>query len=258
MSLVIALKGTDSVVLAADTLAVSEDPAGMSKFKCSKLRAVNNVRWVVGFAGWGDAPGLIEVVNRRGFDFGQDAFMGIATYAHELWTEYQRRHFSGVMDFLLAGMDSSVPFIQRWSFDVPRRGRPMSLIGPSFCDRDHEAIGVCGHGGLYFAAEYHREDMDTRQMVSLAHFCVSEVAKQELLVGGPVDMAIVNRNGAICLPESRFPGLRQRSESIVALMRSAFSAAGPDIPPKALPSERPPRSAKWERTRLEGIRGAQR
>jgi len=156
MSLVIALKGTDSVVLAADTLAVSEDPAGMSQFKCSKLRAVNNVRWVVGFAGWGDAPGLIEVVNRRGFDFGQDAFMGIATYAHELWTEYQRRHFSGVMDFLLAGMDSGIPFIQHWSFGVPKGRRRICLTGPSICDKDYEAIGVCGHGGLYFAAEYHR------------------------------------------------------------------------------------------------------
>ncbi len=73
MSLVIALKGTDSVVLAADTLAVSEDPDGMCKFKCTKLRTVNDGRWVVGVTGSDDAFGLIETLNRRGFDFGHDA-----------------------------------------------------------------------------------------------------------------------------------------------------------------------------------------
>jgi hypothetical protein len=236
MSFVIALKGMDSTVLAADGLAVREVPGGICKFECSKLRRVNRGRWVIGATGSEGVFGLIDAINHRRFDFGKDAFLGIESYARELWAMYQCRNLSGAMHFLLAGMDSNFPFIQRWSFDVPKPRRPISLIGPSLCDRDQEAIGVSGHGGLYFAVEYHREDMNTRQMVSLAHFCVSEVAKRELLVGGPVEIAIVNKNGAACLPDSKIAGLTARTESIAARLRSIFWEPWSGITPKALPN----------------------
>jgi hypothetical protein len=51
-------------------------------------------------------------------------------------------------------------------------GGPISLIGPSICYGDHEAIGASVHGALYLAGEHHRRQMDTRQRVQLAHFCV--------------------------------------------------------------------------------------
>jgi hypothetical protein len=239
MSLVIALKGSDAVVVAADTLGVREDPDGICKFKCSKLRRVHKRKWVIAATGSDGVFDLIEALNRRNFDFGQDPFMGIPRYARELWTEYRRRRCSGVMDFLLAGTDSSFPFIQRWSFDAPEHERSIRLIGPSMCDADHEAIGVCGHGGLYFAAEYHREDMNTNQMVSLAHFSISQVAKNELLVGEPVEIAIVDRNVAVCLSDAKIPGLRARSESIAAWLRSMFRESRGGITLGSLPKSQP-------------------
>jgi hypothetical protein len=236
MTLVLALKGTDEVILAADSAGYTDHPGGMYRRKLRKLRKVNKGKWVVGIAGSDESLSLIETLNLRGFSFGQSAWACVPDYAHELWEEYRRGGFSLDMHFLLAGIDIRGPFMFQWSFDRPKPGRPVSLIGPSFCYGDHEAIGASIHGALYFAGEHHRKDMDTAQRVSLAHFCVSEAAKHDLRVGGPVDIAIANVNGVACSPESKLPGLRQRTESIAAQIRSILSAAGPEILPEVLPA----------------------
>ncbi len=207
----------------------------MYRRKCRKLLKVNKSRWVVGIAGSDESLSLIDTFNLRGFVFGQHASASVRDYAHELWDEYRGRGFSLDMHFLLAGIDIRGPFMHQWSFDRSKPGRPISLIGPSICYSDNEAIGASVHGALYFAGEHHREDMDTAQRVSLAHFSVCEAAKHDLRVGGPVDIAIVNADGVACSPESKFPGLRQRTEAIAAQIQSIFSAAGPTIPTETMP-----------------------
>jgi hypothetical protein len=146
------------------------------------------------------------------------------------------------MHFLLAGVDDWGPFMHQWSFDRAKPGRPIFLIGPSICYGDHEAIGVAVHGALYFAGEHNRREMDTSQRVQLAHFCVTEAAKHDYRIGGPIDLAIANANGVSCSPESKLPGLRQRTQAIAAQIRSIFSAAGPAIPSETMPSGVPTRA----------------
>src|SRR5208283_3931092 len=92
------------------------------------------------------------------------------------------------------------------------------------------AIGACNHGAMYFATQFHRENMSIEQNVLLAFHCVAEAAKHDIRVDRPVDVLTVTRDGVSIYPESQLSGFVSRSEKITATISEGLSAEGLKLP----------------------------
>ena len=222
MTLVVALRGPDHIVVAADRLAHIRDDAGMYRHKCAKLRTINKGRWVVGMSGAEAGLGLLDVLEARppqSFEGHPEESMHV--YVDAMWREYEKRHFDEDMFFVVAGVQGECPFMCEWAFREPA-GLPRSPWGPTTIYADRCALGACRHGALYFTSEHHNAEMTVGQRVALAHFAISEAAKHDDRVERPVDVAIADKDGVVLLAERDIPEIVEESRTRSAAIRDIF------------------------------------
>ena len=188
MSLVIALKATDGVVLAADTR-VNSINDGMNY-------AVDSVKKIVQF-GSNAAVGITGDV-RLMLDFLDEAkqkeliFVGGLSPSKRI-TEIAacRREFCqdrcgkrSLQDSPLD--DTSLTVVGQ----MPDSGGFIWTIGPTGDVRSHD-WSVCGqefHGGCYYLCRFYRTEMDIKEASYLAYFCICEVASLDGAVGLPAEI----------------------------------------------------------------------
>jgi 20S proteasome alpha/beta subunit len=230
MTLALAMAGKDHVVVVADTLAHTQDPGAIYRRKIRKMYAVNNGTWGVAVAGSHHAIDLVKNLNGpKKFAFSGYPDTDADNYLRALSAaRVEYGHDGNQMWFLLIGLDKKFrPFIYLLDLQPGKLGYATELS-------DHNAIGVANHGGLYFVHEYHHQEMSATDRISLGHFCLSEVAKQEVRIDPPFDIGFVDRTGFICFEDSEIPSVITRSNEIAAMIRSQFTGRMPLLDLEAL------------------------
>src|SRR5947209_4696970 len=159
MTLILALRGKDHVVVAGDTLGHTTDTGGMYRFACKKLFPVNSGKWIIGVAGGSAAIGLVELIEHHQPTSSVPALRFAETFSSEVHSRCQKANCDENMWFLFAGVEGTRPFIYSWSFIGEGRMQSPSMRWPTDEGELHEAIGTSKHGALYFASEHHSKDM---------------------------------------------------------------------------------------------------
>jgi 20S proteasome alpha/beta subunit len=76
---------------------------------------------------------------------------------------------------------------------------------------------------------YQSRDMSTEQLIRLAYFTLQEVAKQDLRVRAPIDVAVVLEGIVKILSNEQLDAVKQECDEISSATRSRFLAVGPHI-----------------------------
>jgi 20S proteasome alpha/beta subunit len=225
MTVILALKGSDHAVLASDTLEMRGPSEGMYRQTAHKIQRVNGA-WAVGVSGSLDG---LQVVR----DFGEERIDGLSEtlavedLSNRMLDAYKKKGFSNETWFLLVGIkENGRPFIWDWRF-LSEEGE-VRIEGPR--EQNSGAIGACNHGALYFVKEFQRETMSVEQNVLLAFHCVAEVAKHDVRVARPIDIAVVRKSGVTRYAESQLSEFVQRSDKITATISEWLSSSDLRLP----------------------------
>jgi len=213
MTVILAIKGVHHVAIFADSLGHSNDADGMYRHSFRKLRTING-KWVIGVS---HSQLGLEVVN----DLGSDPLNGLhsidrfaaAEIASRLLSLYQAKGFHDEVRFVLGGVGAFGPFIHEWWLKPNDDKSGVTLEGPYEQSR-HAVLGASRHGALYFLHGFNRLSMSIPQHVLLGFHCVAEVAKHDVRVDRPVDVAVATESGVAHYTESDLPQFVERSAAI--------------------------------------------
>lgn len=230
MTLVFALQGKDEVVVAADSMAHDgPDTGGSYKLSVKKLLPVR-ANWLLGFSGAQDGYTIYKNIQATGWEshLSSDIHLGANEYACKMRDTYDQTGCQGDTTILLCGVSNGEPATYTWSLGRDNNGRVKfsgAQIRPG-----RAGIGAGQHGALYFASAFHRREMDTRQRILLAHFCVGEAAKLDPRLGGHVDLALVKENGPVrFFSQDELVKVQLAGEKICGWLAKRFAAPGPPI-----------------------------
>jgi 20S proteasome alpha/beta subunit len=184
VTLVIALPGKDCIVIGSDTYAFVGDEQAYVGYKCRKIGAFAN-RWIIGSAETSTGSTLLSRLDNS--DFQGDYWSVLDTCRTKTKQMYEDQHYIQGTSFLLCGLHNGVPKISKWHLPSNPGGRTIEHVA--------EAIGIPGYG-MHLANAYLGPDMSEEQLKLLAQFCVLSMVNQDLRVRGPIEVGVVNKDGA--------------------------------------------------------------
>ena len=230
MTLVFALQGQDEIVVAADSMAHDgPDSEGRYKSSVRKLHPLPN-HWLFGFADGQSAYAIYNQIKAQGWEsqLSANIALGAQEYAEKMRDLYEKSSYQDSTTAILCGVSNGEPATYSWSLSRDDKGQ-VKFAGAQIRP-ERAGIGARQHGALYFASAFHRRDMDTKQRISLAYFCLSEAAKHDLRVGGHIDVALVKENSAVRLfSQAELSEVERASMGIAESLARRFVAPGPSI-----------------------------
>ena len=140
---------------------------------------------------------------------------------------YEKHSYTGSASLLLAGIQDGRSALYSWSLERDVQGQIKfdgALLAPG-----RAAIGANNHGALYFANAYHSPDLNTSQRILLAYLCVSEAAKHDPRIGGPVEVALVGESGVTFFSLEDLVEVRKESARIARALAKRIASFNPRI-----------------------------
>ncbi|MBO8166387.1 MAG: hypothetical protein H0Z25_04130 [Kosmotoga sp.] len=227
MSLVLALKGKDGIVMASDSRATIGDPRGMTTANdtVQKVFTLNN-KLILGMAGNANIGlSLIQEFKRRENEFSHlnktiDILRRISCNKMKDWfgqpevvTSQNILKRWPVILFLVAGYDREE--IGIYTLNSTHN------FAPEATTLNFSAIGVVPLA-IYLLNRLHDPDASVESLKLLAIYCIRETATQDGKVGGPVQMTIIKENGIISISKDEINKLVLASENYNTLLKNAF------------------------------------
>lgn len=228
MTVVLALKGEDNVVVAADSMVHFGDDNGRYLESRCKLRTING-SWVIGVSHSSsgleavDDLGPGKLPNLNSFDR-----LAVQQIASKLLERHNAKNFSEEAWFVLAGVGEFGAFIHTFAFK-PTKETGVYLEGPQECP-NQVALGASRHGALYFAYEFHRSTMTIPQRILTAFHSVAEIAKHDLRVARPINVAVVTKGQVCHYSEDDLVRFVERSSDITSTVSRMLTAEGLELP----------------------------
>jgi 20S proteasome alpha/beta subunit len=219
MTLAIAIKALDGLVLATDTRKTGR---GGVADDSDKLMAVNRDIGVLTYglaeAGHACMTRLIGEVEGKHLAH----FNHIATEAKRIFQEgydewaaqHKEKRFRGALGFILGGYDH----LESRQFRIvhyelrPTPEQPLGVITAQI--REGQILAARWHVAQYFYRKMHYREMTVREVAELCAFLLAETMVVEPMVGGSMELAVVTR-------EKGFENLH--AEQVAELLRAAQS-----------------------------------
>lgn len=227
MTLILALVGESDAVLAADSETNSNDKAGMYTSSMTKLRLVNDSKWIAGVAHSPIGFDIQDCIEASGETFNKDIHIGVHQYAKRMRDLYLEHEYTQDTSILIAGNTRNGVAVYGWNLTgakEPAFDGARQIHNPT-------AVGAHYHGAMYFSSRFHSPKVTTIQRISLAHFCVSEVCKQDPRVDFPVEIGLVRRNHPPQLLNAQDLGkVQEQSDKIGPEIERMILQSNPDIP----------------------------
>jgi 20S proteasome alpha/beta subunit len=221
MTLILAATNRREIVVGADTLVYEGSREIYRTYQTPKLRRVAE-HWVVGFTGLGNVAKIVwDFVEASGNTFNPDIRIGVMECIRVMGEAYNEYRLNQDAKALLAGFSGNKPMIYTW--EVARPSPSGGNLPP------WGAIGCGSDLALYFARNCEPLDrLTAQQLTALVYFSISEVAKSDLRVAKPIDIAVVRPEG-IEIKEREFLSrtLEGPSERLAGLVAQNIRQLGP-------------------------------
>lgn len=243
MTLCVALKGADGLVLAADSRGTFGDPRGVTAQNDAQKKAhILSRRSALLMAGAGELGATI--LAQPGISGANDG----VTAAMEGFRQAARASYGNWLPHLPPAVPQGVPQLMRPSLefiiagydDGPDDGPPVARIysltsALDFPPMLHEygfALQGIPQYALYLLNRMYEADRSLADLTALAVYAITETASQDGKVGGPVRVITIRpTEGCAELPDGEVARVveenRQRSESL----RRSFYRQAPDAEP---------------------------
>jgi len=236
MTLIVALKGKDGIVVASDSRGTFGDPRGVTAQNdtIKKVHLVKNV--AVLMAGSEQANIIIEEAAREVEQVNSSGVTDIMTKIREVGRRKFSEWYQGFPFFPLPQQNPGFvrPSIQLViaGYDVDRSGtqgavpRMYSMTSNyDFAPNLHDfgfAIGGVGQYALYLLNRLYSPDMTTTSLKHLATYVVTETAAQDGKVGGPVQLGVVTPTTATMLAKDDIDKIIVENENKSKELKNLF------------------------------------
>ncbi len=228
MTLVVALEGTDGIVMAADSRATVGDPRGLTAVRDSekKLFRLSTKTAIVSFGQGNLAAQLITELSpklTRKHRYVVDVMnttreLVKARYAD--WFGETAPKDRPTLGFLLGGLEDGEEGTRAYYLMSNLEFAPQLSTGGI-------ALGGVPQYATYLAHRLYDSNMKVEQLVPLAIHLISETATQDPKVGGPIRVAIIESGKNYReISESRIPQIVKRNETMNRKIREFFAGGG--------------------------------
>ncbi len=236
MTLLVAIKGRDGIVAAADSRGTFGDPRGVTAQNDSMQKVhLVSAHAALLMAGSGELGSqLIAEIARTARERGLDGATAVMELVRATARDRYREWFAhlppaippGVsaiarpdLAIIVAGYDKD----GTGAYKVPKL---YQLVSPlDFPPMLHEygfAISGVGQYALYLLNRLYQPDRPLRDLTSLAVYVITETASQDGKVGGPVRVVTVTPDGGTTLSDDDIRGVHESNEKRAVALRSSF------------------------------------
>ncbi len=223
MTLAVAIKAADGVVVAADSRGTIGDPRGLTAVNDTQQKVSRFGRCALATAGAGElALSLLDEFAKRGLNDPQDTDDALAAFrvgagVTDEWFRTIPVEKRPEVVFLLAGY----PRASASALPAAYLLTSSTYFAPQLAGNYPMMIGVPQYA-IYLSHRYYDPAMTADNAAALAAYLISETASQDPKVGGPIRMAKVTQSGYVELTVEDVNRLMVRNEGLNAHLKRFF------------------------------------
>jgi 20S proteasome alpha/beta subunit len=226
VTLAVAIKASDGIIIAADSRGTIGDPRGLTAVNDTQQKLFQFGKCAIAISGAGEMTlSLLDALSRQGLSNPNNIDEAIASFAaaaniYDGWLAAVKDEHRPFMALLLAGYRASVP-------DVPMIYLLTSntRFSPQLAGGYPMMVGVPQYA-IYLSHRYYDPSMNCESAAALAEYLITETASQDPKVGGPVRIAKVTPNGYQPLTDTEVQALKKRNQKLNAKLKSFFRNGG--------------------------------
>ncbi len=226
MTLVVCLKGKDGLVLAADSRGTIGDPRGLTAINDSMIKLFKLSNYV-GVLSYGQAELAAQLIQEiRNILTPEDHYISqiVAKTRNILRAKFNewfknipidKRDKIVAIGFIIAGLEDDNTVKTYYLNSVLDFAPQLVVTGI--------ALGGVPQYATYLTHRLFNPDMSIEELVSLAHYVITETATQDPKVGGPVKVVkITIENGYESLSQSDLDEIKKNNEKINKTLQHCF------------------------------------
>jgi hypothetical protein len=224
MTLAVAIKATDAIIVAADSRGTIGDPRGLTAVNDTQQKLFQFGRCALATAGAGElALSLLDEFKKSGKDAPQDvdtavaAFGDAANYFNAWFRDITPDNRPGVL-FILAGYryvaGQSIPMVYLLNSNVHFAAQ---LAG------NYPMMAGVPQYAVYLSHRYYDPNMKSDGALALAEYLITETASQDPKVGGPIRIAKVTPEAYQELTQNEVGALTKRTQKLHKKLNRFFA-----------------------------------
>ena len=228
MTLALAIKATDAIIMATDSRGTIGDPRGLTAINDSQKKLFQLGNCAVAISGSAEvALSVMDELGKRGLDKPNDVDEAVAIFEHvasiyDNWYQNIAHEKRPATIFILGGyrqVDGVAP--------VPMVYAMMSntRFAPQLAGKNPMMAGVPQYA-TYLANRYYDPDINVDHAAALAEYLISETASQDPKVGGPIRIAVVTPDNYRELSDSQISKLQKRNQKLNDDLKQFFITGG--------------------------------
>lgn len=225
MTLAIAIKAIDAIIVAADSRGTIGDPRGLTAVNDTQQKLFQFGNFALALAGSGEvALAILDEFAKRGLNNPQNVDDAVAAFAQAaIWcdgwygaiTPDQR---PGTMFLLagyrtVAGVAAPVPMIYLLASNI--------RFAPQLVGAYPMMIGVPQYA-VYLSHRYYDPAISSDNAAALAEYLIAETASQDPKVGGPIRIAKVLPNAFQLLTDDQVSKLKKQNQKLNDKLKRFF------------------------------------
>lgn len=227
MTLVVAIKAVDGIVLAGDSRGTIGDPRGLTAINDTQKKVHQLGRYGLAFAGAGDmAAALLDEFQKRklGDQPNVDELaVGLSTIAADMFTQWfrdiRRSERSAVL-LILVGYRNVADGTEPLLYTLNSQANFSPGINPEMT-----MVGVPQYA-VYLFHRYYDPSITVDRARALAEYLIAETASQDPKVGGPIRIAEVTPSGYRELTDAEVSEISAANAALNKNLRSFFLTGG--------------------------------
>jgi 20S proteasome alpha/beta subunit len=228
MTLIVAMKADQAIILAADSRGMMGDPRGLTAINDNQIKLYSLGQCGFGLAGASEmGAALIDEYRKKGFDQPAAVDEVMNKISHES-SELYKKWFGDIptekrqhVVLTLAGYrNPKVPEPMIYVLDSGSNFAPM-LMGA------YPTLTGIPQYAVYLGHRYYDPSISSERAKALAEYLVNETASQETKVGGRIRMAIITpKDGYKELTEDEVKAISKENASLNEKLREFFLKGG--------------------------------
>jgi 20S proteasome alpha/beta subunit len=226
MTLAVAIKAADSVVMAADSRGTIGDPRGLTAINDTQVKLFQFGNCGIVLAGASEmALAILDEFSKQGLNNPTNVDDAVAAFAQAaIWCDTWYRGITpdkrpGAM-FILAGyrQNPAGPAVA-----LVYLLNSQTSFAPQLCSNYPMMIGVPQYA-IYLSHRYYDPAISADSATALAEYLISETASQDPKVGGPIRIAKVSAVGYQALTDAQVQALHRQNERLNKRLKRFFTA----------------------------------
>lgn len=226
MTLAVAIKASDGIIVAADSRGTIGDPRGLTAVNDTQQKLFQFGTCALAISGAAEMTlSLLDALTKQGLSNPTDIDEAVASFAqganiYDGWLAAVKEEHRPFMAVLLAGYRKTAPTVPMIYLLTSN-----TRFAPQLSGGYPMMVGVPQYA-IYLSHRYYDPAMTMDNAAALAEYLITETASQDPKVGGPVRIAKVTPAGYQPLTDTEVLALKKQNQRLNDKLKSFFRKGG--------------------------------